>query len=291
MNAIRNDLDHLHRTYARSVDSDPIYFAHQFKNSNDREIVAFISAMFAFGNVKAIFSTLRNITFFTGDHPYDKLLNLDEQELKKYKFAKHRWIKPSDTQYFLRAVHKVIQAHGTLEKSFLRFFETQNFSEAMNDWMEYIRQTIIELQRKKLTRGQKFLLASPKNKSASKRLMMFFRWMVRTEFPDLGLWKNINPSELFIPLDRHLFQFSQHLKFTKKKQANWQAVIEITEEFKKICPEDPIRYDFSLAQLGIRKICIHKAESVRCNSCIIQNHCDLFQILGQTPNLKKHDLG
>lgn len=287
MELLRGDLNILHSTYARTVDSDPIYFAHQYTNPKDRELIAFIAAMYAFGNVKAIFRTLENIVSFLGNQPYEKILRTSLEELKKYPFSKHRWIKPSDTRIFLLLLQRILNEYGSLEKSFSIFLNNSDFESAMSHWMEFLKQSLVDLQEKKPTLGQKFLLSSPKNKSASKRLMMFFRWIVRDEFPDLGLWKSIVKSDLFIPLDHHLYEFSSHLGFTKSKQANWKTVVEITKRFREIDKEDPIRYDFSLAQLGIRKFCIHKADSKYCEPCVINSHCKLYKKLKLLRNSPK----
>ena len=50
-----------------------------------------------------------------------------------------------------------------------------------------------------------------------------------------------------------MYNIGSGLKMTKRKQANMRTAIEITGAFKKIAPEDPVRYDFSLTRLGIRK--------------------------------------
>jgi hypothetical protein len=42
------------------------------------------------------------------------------------------------------------------------------------------------------------------------------------------------------------------LKFTNRKQANLATVLEVTEAFRRVCPEDPVKYDFALTRLGMR---------------------------------------
>jgi hypothetical protein len=43
------------------------------------------------------------------------------------------------------------------------------------------------------------------------------------------------------------------LGLTKRRQADMRAATEITKAFRTITPADPVRYDFSLTRLGIRK--------------------------------------
>jgi uncharacterized protein (TIGR02757 family) len=274
---LKKDLNRLHDAHQRNIESDPIYFAHQYTDPQDRELIAFISAMYAFGQVKAIFGSLRNFTTFLGYNPAQKILTLNETELKKYSFAKHRWITPDDTRSFFRLLKKILKQHGSLEKSFLQFYDSQSstIEAAMIQWMESFKKELISMQKKPLTLGQKFLLASPDKNSASKRLLMCLRWMVRTEYPDLGLWKNVSPSKLLMPIDVHLFRFSKYFGFTRRKQSDWKAVVEITGHFQKVNAEDPVRYDFSLARLGILNLCIHKFSEQHCNPCLIGSHCRL----------------
>ena len=40
---------------------------------------------------------------------------------------------------------------------------------------------------------------------------------------------------------------------TTRKQADGRAMQEITQGFAKISPDDPVKYDFCLTRLGIRK--------------------------------------
>ncbi len=276
MPSLRQSLDVLQKTHERSIESDPIFFPRQFSDPKDQEVVAFISAMFAFGNVKAIFGTLGKIFLFLGSNPHQKMLTFDTRELKSHPFPKHRWITPSDTQNLFLLLQHILREHQSLETSFVQF-HTGSIDQTMIQWFDFLKIAQVKLQKKDLSRGQKFLFASPKTKSSSKRLQMFFRWVVRDEYPDLGLWKSVKSSELFIPLDVHLFQFSQHLGFTRKKQANWPAVMEITQAFRKINPQDPIRYDFSLARLGITNLCIHAKDDQYCHPCLLRKHCKLHK--------------
>ena len=59
-------------------------------------------------------------------------------------------------------------------------------------------------------------------------------------------------SKLIIPLDTHMHRIGLRLNLTRRKQADMQTAIEITHAFRRIAPEDPVRYDFSLTRLGIR---------------------------------------
>ena len=96
------------------------------------------------------------------------------------------------------------------------------------------------------------LLPSPVAGSACKRLNLFLRWMVRRDEVDPGGWDHVPPSKLIVPLDIHMHRISLQLGLTGRKQANLKAACEITNAFRAIEPDDPVRYDFSLTRLGIR---------------------------------------
>jgi uncharacterized protein (TIGR02757 family) len=69
---------------------------------------------------------------------------------------------------------------------------------------------------------------------------------------DPGGWSKISPDSLFIPLDTHMFNICSKLGLCTHRQPDARAVKEITEAFKVIAPEDPVRYDFALTRFGIR---------------------------------------
>ena len=82
---------------------------------------------------------------------------------------------------------------------------------------------------------------------------MFLRWMVRRDDcgVDFGIWKNISPSQLIIPLDVHVARVARHFKLINRKQTDWLAAIELTNEMKKLNRNDHARYDFALFALGV----------------------------------------
>ena len=77
--------------------------------------------------------------------------------------------------------------------------------------------------------------------------------MVREDRVDPGGWHMVPPSKLIIPLDIHMHRASLLLNLTNRRNANMRTAIEITRAFRKLDPDDPIRYDFALTRLGIRK--------------------------------------
>ena len=99
----------------------------------------------------------------------------------------------------------------------------------------------------------KYLLPSPGEGSACKRLNMFLRWVVRPDDGiDLGLWRCVDPATLFLPVDTHILQVLRRLRWTQSKTANWRLCLAATDRLRRIDPKDPIRFDFSLCHLSMR---------------------------------------
>ena len=81
---------------------------------------------------------------------------------------------------------------------------------------------------------------------------MYLRWMIRKDDVDPGCWKGISPSKLVIPVDTHIHRICRKLRLTRRKQADLKTALEITEKFRRIAPDDPVKYDFVLTRFGIR---------------------------------------
>jgi uncharacterized protein (TIGR02757 family) len=94
------------------------------------------------------------------------------------------------------------------------------------------------------------LVSDPGKKSACKRLFLYLRWMIRRDAVDPGVW-NQDSSRLIVPVDTHMLKFGRILGLTERNQPDLKTALEITEGFRRISPEDPVRYDFSLTRLGI----------------------------------------
>ena len=89
--------------------------------------------------------------------------------------------------------------------------------------------------------------------SSAKRINLFLRWMVRKDNNgvDFGIWNEILPKYLYIPLDIHTGNTARKLGLLKRKQNDWNAVLELTEKLKKFNPGDPVIYDYALFGLGV----------------------------------------
>jgi len=100
--------------------------------------------------------------------------------------------------------------------------------------------------------GVWYLLPSPASGSACKRLNLFLRWMVRRgDHLDLGLWPEVSPRQLVIPLDVHVARIARRLGLTARRTDDWNTAEEITDRLRIYDPEDPVKYDFALSHIGM----------------------------------------
>ena len=96
-------------------------------------------------------------------------------------------------------------------------------------------------------------IASPEKHSSCKRINMFLRWMVRNDGNgvDFGLWRRIPMAQLICPLDLHVARVAKKLGLLKRKQSDWMAALELTQQLALLDPDDPTKYDFALFGLGV----------------------------------------
>jgi len=79
------------------------------------------------------------------------------------------------------------------------------------------------------------------------------RWMVRSNAKgvDFGIWKNISPSQLSVPLDVHTGNIARKLLLINRKQNDSKTLMELDKKLRILDPVDPVKYDFALFGLGV----------------------------------------
>lgn len=247
----RASLDAHYRRYNRKgfIHPDPLEFVHQYGDPVDREVVALIASCLAYGRVRQILVSVSRVLELMSPSPARFLQGHTRSSLEAvFKDFKHRFTTGSELASFLGSIRHVLLQHGSVEACFLAGYQSDDPSvvPALSNFV------------KELNCGSGrglggMFLPSPQKGSACKRLHLFLRWMVRKDEVDPGVWKGVDASKLIIPLDTHMFRIAQLFQLTTRKQADMRTAIEITEAFRTICPEDPVKYDFSLTRLGIRE--------------------------------------
>ena len=226
------------------INDDPISIPHEFSLKEDIEISAFLSATIAWGRRAMIMKNARGMMNLLDNSPYDFILNASEKEINKSLNFCHRTFQGVDLQTFIYALRNIYQNHNGLEACF--YSEKEDMSEGISNF----KQTFFSIEH--LQRTQKHI-SDPLKGSASKRLIMFLRWMVRpnNKGVDFGVWKTLNPSQLSCPLDVHTANVARKLGLINRKANDWKTVKELDVHLRSFCKEDPAKYDFALFGLGI----------------------------------------
>jgi uncharacterized protein (TIGR02757 family) len=242
-------LDGLYETYnsRKWVHPDPLEFLYPYAAPRDREIVGIIASSLAYGRVAQILKSVGSVLEKMGSSPHDFLKHSTPVSLQKtFKDFKHRFTTSKDLAEMLCGVKRVIDRYGSLYACFLSGFKDDE------DVLSALSFLVRELTA--LSSGHSnSLIPLPERGSACKRLNLFLRWMVRKDDVDPGSWLGIPTSKLMVPLDTHMHRICFLLKMTHRKNADMRTVREITRAFRQIEPEDPVRYDFALTRLGIRR--------------------------------------
>lgn len=229
------------------IPMDPVSIPHKFHKKQDIEITAFWTAILAWGQRVTIIN--KSIELFTlmDNAPHDFILNHQEADRKRFENFKHRTFNFIDTLYFLEFLQNHFKSNDSLEEAFLPNGNFIDVRSSLIHFRDYFFDHPFAPDRTKKH------IASPARKSACKRLNMFLRWMVRKDGKgvDFGIWNRIKPSDLMMPLDVHVERHSRNLGLLKRKQRDWDAVVELTENLKKIDPNDPVKYDFALFGMGV----------------------------------------
>ncbi len=229
------------------MDPDPLSFLYEYPALKDREIVAFIASALAYGRVKQILKSVSNVLAVMGTSPFLFLQESSSIAIRrKLKGFVHRFSTGDSLSALLIALQEVIHNRGSLRHEFYACLDPSDDTvlPALGRFCEGIHDAA------PLAPGH--LLPLPGRGSACKRLNLFLRWMVRKDDVDPGGWAKIAPAMLIVPLDVHMHRMGRRFGFTARKQADMRAALEVTKGFRKIVPNDPVRYDFALTRLGIR---------------------------------------
>jgi uncharacterized protein (TIGR02757 family) len=97
--------------------------------------------------------------------------------------------------------------------------------------------------------------------------------MVRREPPDFGLWTEIPPAALLIPVDTHIENMARAVGLTRRRSRNWKMAEEITAGLRLLDPADPVKYDFSLCHTRMSGQCLDRRVEAVCAPCRLRPVC------------------
>ena len=229
------------------IKDDPIQFPHRFSDKKNIEIAGFIASIFAYGNRLVFIKKLDELFSYMNNNPLEYILKSDFTELKGFNY---RFAKDFDIIEVLNILKTLYTEDSCLEELFKYGWEREHQIYSMFQTVcDYFYSNI----KNPVAQGFYHLIPNPKNNGTMKRMNMFLRWMVRDGTVDLGIWKFIPKRELLIPMDVHVARISRELGLLNRKSNDFKAVVELTENLKKIDNNDPIRFDFAMFGKGISK--------------------------------------
>jgi len=242
----KSELDELVLKYENEdfIKDDPVQFIHRFKEKKDIEIAGFIASLLAYGSRKQFIKKLDDLFInIAQNEPLDFILNFEPKLIGNFNY---RFGKPYDFISIFKILKELYSNSEGLEELFKYGYEQNKMFETVVDYF---------YSRTDESGGQGFyhMIPNPRNGGAMKRMCMYLRWMIRKSSVDIGIWDFMKPSELYIPLDVHVGRISRQMGLLKRKANDFKAVKELTENLKKLCPEDPIKYDFAMFGYGVNK--------------------------------------
>jgi len=245
---LKEALDFLYGKYNRRVfvQPDPLEFLYRYDDPLDREIVGLIASSLAYGRVAQILKSVSLVLEGMSPSPSNYIERSSAIKIAAdFSEFKHRFTTGDELSEMLVGIKMVHEKYGSLHACFKEGFEEdsdtvipalQKFTEELGDGFDCRKNS---------------LLPEPERGSACKRLHLFLRWMVRSDEVDPGDWEGIPSSKLVVPLDTHMHRICRAIGLTKRGQADMRTAFEITESFRRIAPDDPVRYDFTLTRLGM----------------------------------------
>ncbi len=280
---LKECLEGLYKKFEESyLYSDPLGFVHKFNSPKDIEIAGFIAAGLAFGNVRQILKILNKIDSILNHKFYDFTVNFTTDEgFKVFKGLYYRFIKEKDFIALFYVLSEIIKEHGSIEDFFLEGYDpvSLNLKDAITSFSERALNLVDYSNVYGSNSGDakiQYFFTSPKDNSPCKRLNLYLRWMIRnSDNLDFGIWQNISPSQLIIPVDTHIARLSRYIGLTAHKNPSFKMAMEITENLKKLDHFDPVKYDFAITRLGILELCPKKKDKEKCEKCSIFNVCNL----------------
>ena len=243
---LRSKLDQLYSTYNQKqyVDPDPLLFLYNYPDVRNREIAGIIASSLAYGRVPMIMQAVSVVLDKMGPDLRGFIMNADPENIAgMFQNFKYRFATGDHLSAMIMGLKAVIDDYGSLGACFIA---NQADETDLSEGLARIRTQVLR------TGGAGHLLADPGKTSACKRSHLFLRWMVRKDQVDPGGWSNVPTAALTCPVDAHMFKIGHMLGFTKRRSADGVCAAQITQGFRRICPDDPVKYDFCLTRFGIR---------------------------------------
>ncbi len=229
------------------IKDDPVQFPRRFEDLRDIEIVAFLSAIIAWGNRKMICRDVEKMLNIMGDNPYQYVMDEAYESLDP-SLNIHRTFFARNFQHFLRGLREFTRHHDSLD-AFAASLRVGDMEAPAWELVKGINKIMADANG-----GVRDSRSLPQNlkTTALKRVNMALRWLVRDDgIVDMGVWKSIPKSKLYIPLDVHVGNTARELGIITRKANDRETVNQLTSVMREFRPDDPCIYDYALFGVGI----------------------------------------
>ena len=260
---LRKRLDALVATFDIStITPDPLQLVLRYDDPRDQEVVGLLAGAFAYGRADIVVANVGGVLEKMGASPFAYLSNFSRRKaMKDFAGFSHRFHKTPELVGLLERIAAEIAEYVSLGELFRRCYraEDDDIGPSLTRFVD--------------TLGSDYLLTSPRDGSACKRMNLFLRWMVRRTPPDIGIWDFVDPAKLVVPLDTHVHRITTFLGLNDRKTPDWKAARSITDRLARFDRQDPIRYDFAICRLGILDLCSRKRRKENCDVCLLRDVC------------------
>ena len=254
-------LDALYSDYNREDSAaDPVHRVRPYADPADREIAGFCAAALAFGRVASVLNSIDTLLRIMGPRPAAFVRAFDPAAPHAdLRAMVPRWTRGAALVALLWVLRQMLDRAGSVEGFFVEGLDAGagDIGPALDSFST--RALALDLRaaygRVPKRAGVCYFFPRPSAGSACKRLNLFLRWMVRRDAIDLGVWTRVPASKLIVPLDTHVIRLGRCLGLTRYTSPGWKMAADITAALRRLDPDDPVRFDFSICHVGMMNAC------------------------------------
>ena len=234
---------------AAFITDDPVQFPRRFDRLEDVEIAGLLCATIAWGNRRMICRNCDRLLALMGHQPFKFVMDEAYEDVED-DVNIHRTFFGRNLKHYLRGLRLVYSRYGSID--------AMAASLGVASMADGAPWTVAQALSRHLAEANggaadSRCLPTRVDTSALKRLNMWLRWMVRRDgIVDLGVWRSMEPTQLYIPLDVHVVDTARQLGLLTRKAVDRRAAYGLTSAMRTLDPADPARMDFALFGIGMR---------------------------------------
>jgi uncharacterized protein (TIGR02757 family) len=257
---------------------DAIRYPLRYPEPADRELVGLFAACMAYGRVDLFGPWVEWALARMGESPARFVRDFDPaRHPRVFDGFHYRFNRARDVVAFCVASRDILTRHGSLRAYFAAGFspDDPDVGPALERFVEgFLGPDLSPLfPGNQLSYGYRHWFPRPSTGGACKRLHLYLRWMVRREPPDFGLWTEIPPSALLMPVDTHIENMARSIGLTRRRSRDWKMAEEITARLRSLDPGDPVKYDFALCHKRMSGQCLNRRDAEVCAPCELRVVC------------------